>query len=222
MFWTLVLSHLIADYPLQTDRMVQAKRQFRGLTLHIAVHLLTMFVLSGRATLIVWPQLLALGAIHFAIDGIKNVTALRWPQYVVVPYLIDQLIHFLSIGLIAAWIEQRHGIRHDQHWMLYAAAYLFVTHIWFISERLVAHDNQAVREKIQAQRWQRMIVRAAMLTAYLLVGRFVVNPVLAAFGFPLFAGLWRYPYGDCRFGRSMLLLDLFVPLVVALLLLWLT
>lgn len=221
MFWTLVLSHLLADYPLQTDRLVQAKRHTRGLILHIGVHLLTMFVLSGRASLIVWPQLLALGAIHFVIDGIKNITAHRWPRVVVVPYLLDQLVHFLSIALIAAWIEERHGIRHDQQWMLYAAAYLFVTHIWFISERLVAHDNRAVREEIQSQRWQRMVVRAVMLTVYLLLGRVLFNPALA-FIFPLIAGLGRFPYGDRRYGRPMLLLDLLVPLVVALLLLWLT
>jgi hypothetical protein len=105
--------------------------------------------------------------------------------------------------------------------MLYAAAYLFVTHIWFISERLVAHDNQAFREEIQSQRWQRMIVRALMLTVYLFLGRFLFNPVLAL-AFPLVAGVRRFPYGDDPCGRLMLLLDLFVPLVVALLLLWLS
>ncbi len=44
MFWPLLLSHLVADYPLQTDGMVQAKKTLPGLTVHVAVHLLTMLV----------------------------------------------------------------------------------------------------------------------------------------------------------------------------------
>jgi hypothetical protein len=39
MFWPLLLSHLVADYPLQTDAMVQAKKTVPGLTVHVAVHL---------------------------------------------------------------------------------------------------------------------------------------------------------------------------------------
>ena len=48
MFWPLFLAHLLADYPLQSDWMVQAKKTWPGLATHVAVHLATvLIVLNG-------------------------------------------------------------------------------------------------------------------------------------------------------------------------------
>ena len=67
-FWMLMLAHLVGDYPLQPDWMVQAKRTWRGLTLHVGVHLAMLLILAGTGRSAFWPFLLALAAMHFAID----------------------------------------------------------------------------------------------------------------------------------------------------------
>ena len=45
MFWPLILSHFIADYPLQTNKMVEMKKTIPGRAIHVSVHLVTLVVL---------------------------------------------------------------------------------------------------------------------------------------------------------------------------------
>src|SRR5262245_36208548 len=97
MFWALLLCHLIADYPLQTDAMVQAKKRLPGLTLHVGVHLLTMLVivlgLAGAAWRAALPAVLAVALLHFGIDFWKNELVRLRPQWVIGGYLQDQVLH---------------------------------------------------------------------------------------------------------------------------------
>lgn len=217
MFWTLGLAHLIGDYPLQTDRLVRAKRHWPGLALHVAIHLAVMLLLTGRDSLVVWPQLLVLAAAHFAIDSLKNFESIRWPRFVVVPYILDQVLHVISITFIALWIETRYGIQRDQPWLIYAAAYLSATHVWFITERIVAHREARYRQVVEAHRWSRIVARGVALTVYLLLGHLLRLPDLIA-STVLLGALLPPPYRRCTpFRRRMLLQDLFGPLLLALL-----
>ena len=218
MFWTLGLAHLIADYPLQSNRLVLAKRHWPGLTVHVAIHFAMMLLLAGRDALLVWPQLLALAAIHFAIDSFKNFNSARWPRLVVFPYVLDQLLHLLSIALVAVWIQAVHGIQRDQDWLIYAAAYVLATHVWFITERILAHDDECYRKEIEAHYLPRMVVRALALTLFLLAGRLIWTAATAT---PLLfiAGPLRLPYRQSHFRRRMLLQDLLGPLLLAILVL---
>src|SRR4029079_4542500 len=102
-FNTLFLAHLIADYPLQTNWLGQAKRHWPGLTIHVAIHLLVLLVICLPYTGLLWPYLLALAATHFAIDAFKNFLARRRPHWVNGPYLFDQLLHLISILAISYW-----------------------------------------------------------------------------------------------------------------------
>ncbi|HZD11802.1 MAG TPA: DUF3307 domain-containing protein [Candidatus Binatia bacterium] len=214
MFWTLGLAHLIGDYPLQTDRMVRAKRHWPGLTLHVAIHFAVMLLLTGRDSLVVWPPLLMLAAAHFAIDSFKNLETVRWPQMVLPPYFVDQLLHILSIFLVARWIETRYGIYRDQPWMIYAAAYLSATHVWFITERIVAYRDAAYRKHIESHYLARVGVRALALTVYLLLGRQVWLAVAAP---AMATALLPEPYRCSSYCRLMLLQDVLGPLVLAIL-----
>lgn len=219
MFWTLALAHLIGDYPLQTDSLVRAKRHWRGLTIHVAIHLAVMLLLTGRDSLIVWPQLLALTAAHFAIDALKNYEARRWPHLVVTSYTADQVLHFLSIVLVALWIESEHGINRDQNWLIYAAAYLSATHVWFITERVVAHRRPRYQAEVEDHRWSRIIARGLALSLYLILGNLVIAPEALMATFAL-AILLPPPYRCTRFRRLMLAQDLLGPLFLALLVFW--
>lgn len=216
MFWTLALAHLIGDYPLQTDRLVLAKRHWRGLALHVAIHLTVMLLLTGRDSLVVWPQLLVLAALHFAIDSLKNFESTRWPRFVVLPYLLDQLLHIISIVLVASWIETRFGIQRHHEWLIYAAAYLSATHVWFITERIVAHREAPYQAAVDAYRWSRIAARGLALTVYLLIGHMLRIPELlasTAFLVALIPPPYRYP----PYHRRMLAQDLVGPFLLALL-----
>ncbi|MFW6068906.1 MAG: DUF3307 domain-containing protein [Chloroflexota bacterium] len=219
MFWTLSLAHLIGDYPLQTDSLVRAKRHWWGLTLHVAIHLALMLLLAGRDSLIVWPQLLALAAAHFAIDALKNYEARRWPHLVVTSYTIDQILHFLSIILVALWIEADYGIHRDQNWLIYAAAYLSATHVWFITERVVAYRQPRYQLEVETHRWSRIFARGLTLSVYLFLGHLLLAPEVLMVSFA-FALRLPPPYRCTQFRRRMLVQDLLGPLVLALLVFW--
>jgi len=167
MFWILFLAHLLADYPMQTDWMVRAKRTWSGLSLHVGIHFVVLLLLVWPATRLVWPQLLALAGLHFAIDSFKNFLARRRPGWVVGPYLFDQVLHLTSIWLVAAWIGSGDPAAHSflaENWAIYAIGYLLATYVWFITERILVHGNRVYGESVQATGWSRMILRGGLLT----------------------------------------------------------
>lgn len=216
MFWTLGLAHLIGDYPLQTDRIARAKRHWPGLTLHVAIHYAVMLLLAGRDSLRLWPYLLVLAAVHFAIDSFKNFETRRWPHRVMLPYVLDQALHIISIVLVSAWIQSETGIQHDGPWLVYAAAFLSVTHVWFITERVLAHRRPGYHKAVNAHRWSRQLVRALALAVYLLIARLLM-PGSLSLSAPLFVAMLPAPYRHSPFRRLMLAQDLLGPLLFAIL-----
>jgi len=98
LFATLLLGHLIADFPLQTDWVVQLKkRHFTGLALHAGIHV-GVTALLIRDPFYHWPILVILGLAHFATDWLK----LRFTTHSQAPgFLIDQAAHLGVILLIA-------------------------------------------------------------------------------------------------------------------------
>ncbi len=175
LFWTLLLCHFLADYPLQTDAIVQAKRHLSGLLWHVTIHLVTMLVIvvglleaDGRLAL---PYLVALTVCHFLIDVWKNVLSSRLlPSWGMFCYLQDQALHLLSIVGISYWIGSSGGpIIDHPHWVIPAIAYVLVTHAWFVTERVFYfHKDPHYRDWAISQSWSRMIGRAVMLSAWFL------------------------------------------------------
>ncbi|MBK8900639.1 MAG: DUF3307 domain-containing protein [Anaerolineaceae bacterium] len=99
-FLALLLAHLLADFPLQTNRIFRLKVAGNaGLVLHVLIHILTTALLVRRPASHL-DLLLVLGVVHFLIDWIK----LRFPHDPQWPgFLLDQLAHLLSLGLLALW-----------------------------------------------------------------------------------------------------------------------
>jgi hypothetical protein len=211
MFWTFFLAHLIGDYPLQTSWMVQAKRTWWGLTLHVMVHLVVLLVLVGPARRELWLYLLALAAIHFGIDTLKNLINKYRPQWVVGPYIFDQLLHLLSFPLIVAWIERTRPaitLPVARPWLLYAIGYLLATYVWYITERILSHKDEAYKREMAAQLWPRMAARALLVTIFLLNWPLLLGiSALAATTAPI-------PYITGNYGRRALLTDIVVALVI--------
>ncbi len=214
MFWTLLLCHLIADYPLQTNAMVQAKKRLPGLTLHVGVHLLTMLVVVLGMVQMDWritlPALLVVTLLHFAIDLWKNVLTKWKPQWVIGGYLQDQVLHVASLMLVAAWFTPTETFAIPAAWVIYGSGYVLVTHAWFVTERVLTYRDKVRQTLVNAQLWPRMVSRALLLTL-LLVSWQNFGPV----GFAA-TGLFAWPYGAREDGPRFLVIDLAVAVVVML------
>jgi len=214
MFWYLLFAHFVADYPLQTNWIARNKGRIGVLALHAAIHLVSMLVLLAESALQLWPYLLALTAVHFCIDYGKNLLRKARPQWVIWPYLFDQVLHYLAIGALTAWITSN-GVLFTLPFhpsvVIYATGYIIVTIAWFISERLLTAHQPAYQKQVIEQFWSRMITRAAMLTIFLLLGNglFLIAPI-AGIRIPL-------PYTECSTRRRAIATDIAVAFGTALL-----
>ena len=95
---TLLLAHLIADFPLQTNLVYRLKTSSRyGLALHAGIHAAVSMLLV-RDSLRLWPYWLALFAAHFAIDWGK---LHQKPSNQARGFLVDQGLHFSFLVLLA-------------------------------------------------------------------------------------------------------------------------
>ena len=99
-FLILLLAHLLADFPLQTNRVFRLKiTSNAGLALHVLIHLLMAMLLLQQPVQNL-DLLLALGLAHFVTDWIKVrfPTEPQWPGFV-----IDQMAHLAAIIGLARW-----------------------------------------------------------------------------------------------------------------------
>ena len=101
---TLLLAHLFADFPLQSNRLARLKKSsIRGVLIHVLIYM-------GATALLLqqpfhyWPLVLGLGLAHFTIDAIKIVYT---SQRAILSFVIDQIMHVATIVLgvfIAHWL----------------------------------------------------------------------------------------------------------------------
>lgn len=193
MFWTILLAHAIADYPLQPNWLVAAKKTWSGLTLHIIVHLITMLILVGAARAIVWPYLVFLSIIHFIIDVGKNLFSKQKPDWIITGYLSDQVIHILSIGLVVAIIKTQPNYIYPAITPLltiYILGYLLVSHVWFITERVFAYKDVPYQQVLNQTSIMRILSRIVLLSSLLLGLNW--HPVWLFVFIGTLAGVWYY------------------------------
>jgi hypothetical protein len=98
-FFTLLLAHLIADFPLQTNRIFAMKlKSSKGIAIHVLIHVAVTALLI-REPVIHWRLFIILAITHFLIDWLK----LRYPTQRQVPgFLLDQILHLIVLGFLAA------------------------------------------------------------------------------------------------------------------------
>jgi hypothetical protein len=170
MFWPLLVAHLIADFPLQSTWMARNKVRLRVLLAHVSIHFVVMLAVTFPASLRIWPALLALAAIHFGIDTGKNWFTIHRRQWVVWPYLIDQLCHVISLALLAAWLEANQpaaAAALPRGAAVVLAGFLLVTFVWQITERILRSRRPAWRTGPGDHTWMRLAYRAILLAALL-------------------------------------------------------
>jgi hypothetical protein len=164
-FWNLLLAHFIADYPLQSSWMVRNKKHIWVIGLHSAIQLTVMGVLVYPQTRRVWPALLLVAGLHFLIDLGKIQLARQRPKWVALPYFLDQALHFAILGLVAfLWApENPADLLLPPRWAIYIAAFLAVTYVWFITERVLYFADEEYFREVLENFWGRMAARLALL-----------------------------------------------------------
>lgn len=172
MFWTILLCHFIADYPLQTDGMVVAKKTLPGLFMHVGIHLVVMIaVLCGVLNLPATTGIilaLTVSLFHFAIDFWKNVLFRLKPEWVIFSYVQDQILHLLSILLVTLIWQQfsetsMFAIANTT--FLYAIGLLLISHVWFVTERIFSYQHPEYQRWVIAKTWPRMVLRATLYSS---------------------------------------------------------
>jgi hypothetical protein len=213
MFWTFFLADLIADYPLQTDRLVVAKKRLPGLTFHVAIHCTVMTLLFLPVISIAWPYILAVAVFHFAIDAFKNLLGRYRPQWVISSYLLDQLLHIISLVLVSIWMARTTDLpiwHVTTPWIAYVIGLLLATYVWFVTERLLFLHDENLNARINATLWPRMGARLVIFL--LIVAGSWLTWLLALSTIVIIA----YLYGRINYPRWWVLLDIGVPFVAAL------
>jgi len=222
MFWSLILAHFLADYPLQPYRLVLAKRRTAGLVVHVLIHLITMLVVVGAARSYLWPYLLVIAVVHFLIDVFKNWLGKVRPALVVGPYLLDQLLHFLVIVIVTGWVFRVEPAAADLPtltWQVLLLGYTLATFTWHVSERIMAHASPDYLLELNRQLLPRMVVRGLLLTLVLLVAVPLLPEQTLTIS-AIFASAAILPYVNSRFRQREIVTDLVVALVVAGFTLW--
>jgi hypothetical protein len=97
-FYTLLIGHLLADFPLQIGWVYSLKmKSSLGLAFHVGIHIFVTWLLFENP-LEWWPFFLGLGLIHFSLDWLK----IKFPTQPEYPgFLLDQIAHILSLVFIS-------------------------------------------------------------------------------------------------------------------------
>lgn len=128
LFLRLYLSHLIADFPLQTDRIFALKMKgLLGVCYHVAVCVVVGVIFMAPALAQhpeLWWAVLYFGLIHVVLDQGK-IWYSRFTGYDNISlYFLDQIFHLLSIvGLIYLFPAAQQVVRLGPEWGVVAALY---------------------------------------------------------------------------------------------------
>lgn len=101
-FWLLILAHLIADFPLQSDKVYAIRLNCKwGFLLHIGIYFITNLIVSFPLLKFsaFWFAVLFLTATHLVEDWLKVALTKKTVQDSIFIFLIDQLIHLFLIWL---------------------------------------------------------------------------------------------------------------------------
>ncbi|MEZ4616185.1 MAG: DUF3307 domain-containing protein [Caldilineaceae bacterium] len=101
---TLLIAHLFADFPLQTNQIARLKKHHPlGILPHVLIYV-GVTALLFEQNVHYWQLFLGLGIAHYAIDLVKlHVCPLRHEVYA---FIVDQCLHLLSM-VLAAYLAHR-------------------------------------------------------------------------------------------------------------------
>jgi len=105
MFYRLMLAHLVGDFVLQNRWLVVRKRTPGGLVLHIGLVGLAMVPVSWERWGEWWPWLVVILIAHAVTDWAKVRLEPRMRVAPIVPFVVDQAVHVLTITVVVLVAE---------------------------------------------------------------------------------------------------------------------
>lgn len=182
----LILAHLLGDFIFQPNRLViwKIKSKF-GILAHAGIHfflnllLLSPFIWNGHYWLIAAAFIICF--VHFWIDKTKISYDLRHHKKVI-PFLLDQLMHFLTILLVVFFTQNLPlYLPSGDFYEIYGNSYLtiFLSFIVICSTVVEIYHFQKIREKNHAAtlklNHKEMLLRVIIFTLIyaLLIGLFI-------------------------------------------------
>lgn len=113
---TLLLAHLFADFPLQSNSLARLKKSsIRGVLIHVLIYMGATALLLQQP-LRYWPLVLGLGLAHFVIDAGKIIFQ---SQRAILSFIVDQLLHVTTVVMAVylahlSWQPVPQGVLSDQ------------------------------------------------------------------------------------------------------------
>jgi hypothetical protein len=107
-FWLLFLAHLIADFPLQTSAIYSfKKKKIVGILPHVAIYsaINVLVLLPFLNSVHTWLSIIALFVVHTIVDRGKLIFVQTNSRDNLLHFLLDQIIHILSIWVISLWLN---------------------------------------------------------------------------------------------------------------------
>ena len=243
-FLAVLLAHLLADFPLQSSRVVLGKR--RGFAAYLQHGLIHGIVLLGCLALFARPWMqFSLGAVgalllylgvHLAIDFLKQrLLSHHLVADSVASFLLDQSLHLVSMVVLLWWLLPPGLVRSGSPWewslptqdRVLQAAVVFVSVVFgggylirYLTRNLSTGAGRALGESTTQLRNAGLYIgwleRFLILTALLMQAPSLVGLILAA------KSIARFPELKEEFAEYFLigtLLSVSIALVGALLLL---
>ncbi|MBS3944779.1 MAG: DUF3307 domain-containing protein [Melioribacter sp.] len=98
---SLFASHLVSDFLLQSASMASSKHKPAQLLKHLFITAATIYIITGAFNLWLLPVL------FFVVHGIIDLLKLKFfkDNKLLIPFLFDQILHFITIILAALVIE---------------------------------------------------------------------------------------------------------------------
>lgn len=222
MVWVLLLAHFLGDYPLQPSWVVRGKARWPVLALHGAIHFGVMAALFWAALPLLWPWLLALAVVHISLDAFKIWYGGRHPGRTGGSYLLDQLVHVLTILLLGSWLARvlpGWQFPFSRALVVTLVGLLLVTHVWLITERVLAVFNPPDR---QAD-WPRLLARGLLFGLLLwswqgIIRAGALQPTALFYSLAALGGVTffrRLPYLSAERGARRLVVDVLVAVSAA-------
>lgn len=214
MFWNLLLAHFTADFLLQTDWMVRNRDKFWVSILHGSTHFGMMLLLIGQARAEYWLIVFVIALIHTSQDAIKITLVRKHPDWTVPAFVLDQILHFGFIWVSIWGFQLESGtiaITQKTAWVMVAISYLFVTYVWFASERIFNLSKPDYVLNINETKYSRMLTRVGLVSIF----QFVRSWVL-----PGLAVVLTNPYSSSKYRQRFLLTDIGISFFAMIFLVW--
>ncbi len=136
LFWTLLLAHIIGDFPLQTDFLYKWKKvKSWGVLPHVLVctviNIFALYPFWEKPQ--IWITIGALGLVHALLDRGKILISSYLKKDNLLQFFLDQILHVTSIWAAAFWLSnfivtdrcQPFGITMECRYVIYLIAIIF-------------------------------------------------------------------------------------------------